>query len=73
MANNVGSCCVRFHVVKSLTGFQLFTTTPNKKEQHATECANGPNMQNPTMLGVVGQLCCVGLHGASDSSVPEKH
>ena len=24
------------------------------------------------MLGVVGQLCCDGLHGASDSKVPEK-
>ena len=64
MANNVGSCCVRFHVVKSLTGFKLFTTTPNKKEQHATECANGPNMQNPTMLELLANYVasvCTGL------------
>ena len=64
MANNVGSRYVRLHVAKSLTGFKLCTTTPNNKEQHPTGCANGRNMQNPTMLGVVGQhvtSVCTGL------------
>ena len=73
VANNAGSCCVRLHVAKSLTGFKLCTTTPNNKEQHATGCANGRTMQHPTMLGVDGQLCCVRLHGVSDSNIPEKH
>ena len=30
-------------------------------QQHAAVCANGRNMQHPTMLGVVGQQCCVRL------------
>ena len=30
----------------------------------ATGCANGRNMQHPTMLGVVGQQCYVRLHAA---------
>ena len=36
---NVGSCWL-----KSLTGFKLCATTRNKIQQHATGCANGPNM-----------------------------
>ena len=45
-ANNVGSCCVRFHVANSLTGFKLCATTLNNTEQHATAagCANERNM-----------------------------
>ena len=42
--NNVGRCCVRLHVAKSLTGFKLWTTTPNNAQQHATGRANGSNM-----------------------------
>ena len=54
--NLVGSCwptecCVRLHGAKSLTGFKLCATTSN-------------NMQQETMLGVVGQQCCVRLHVA---------
>ena len=61
--NIVGSCCVRLHGDKSLTGFKLCATTPNNMQQHATGCANGRNMWRSTMLGVVGQQCCVRLHG----------
>ena len=42
--NNVGSCCVRFHAAKSLTGFKLCTTIPNNTQQHSTGCANRRNM-----------------------------
>ena len=31
--NIVGSCCVRLHVAKSLTGFKLCATTPNNMQQ----------------------------------------
>ena len=37
-------CCVRLHLAKSLTGFKLWTTTPNNAQQHATGRANGSNM-----------------------------
>jgi len=39
-------------------------STPNNTYQHATGCANGRNMQHPTILGVFGQQCRVRLHGA---------
>ena len=32
-ANNVGSCCVRLHVAKSLTGFKLCAATRNNMQQ----------------------------------------
>ena len=32
--NNVGSCYVRLHVAKSLTGFKLCATTHNNAQQH---------------------------------------
>ena len=38
--NIVGSCCVRFHVAKSLTGLKLSATTPNNMQQGA----HGRNM-----------------------------
>ena len=38
--NNIGSCYVRLHVVKRLTGFKLCATTPNRIQQHVTGCAN---------------------------------
>ena len=51
-------CCFRLNVVaKRLTGFKRCATTPNNTaQQHATECANGRNMQHPTMLGIVANL-----------------
>ena len=42
--NIVGSCCVRFHVAKSLTDFKLCATTPKNTQQPATGYANGRNM-----------------------------
>ena len=62
-ANNVGSCCVRVG-----SGLQTDATTTNNTQQDATRCANGRSMWHPTMLGVVGQLCFVRLHGALLSS-----
>ena len=50
--------------LKILTGLELSATTPNNTQQDVTGYANGRNMQHPTMLGVVGQQCCVRLHGA---------
>ena len=61
LAHNVASVLRSF---KSLTGFKLSATTPNNMQQDVTGYANGRNMQHPTMLGVVGQQCCVRLHGA---------
>ena len=52
--SNVGICCVSLHKARSLTSCKLCTTTPNNVQQHATGRANG----------VVGQQCCVCLHGA---------
>ena len=54
-------CCFRLNVVaKRLTGFKRCATTPNNTaQQHATEWANGRNMQHPTMLGVVCRLASV--------------
>ena len=63
---NVGSCWP-----KSLTGFKLCATTGNNIQQHATGCANGRNIC-PTMLGVVGQQCCVRLHEALGITVFSK-
>ena len=34
----------------------------NFAQQHAKECAKGRNMYHPTVLGAVGQQCCVRLH-----------
>ena len=44
--------------------FDRFQTLRNI-QQYATGCANGRNMKHPTMLGVVGQQCCVRLQVAS--------
>ena len=56
--NIVRSCYVRLHVAKSLTSFKLCATTPNIMRQ-------GVQTESyPTMLGVVGQKCCVRLHRA---------
>ena len=59
--------CVCLHGPKSLTGFKLYATSANivvvpcKRSQHV-----GPNNVAccwPTLLRVVGQQCCVRLHG----------
>ena len=50
--------------LKSLTSFKRRATTRNNTEQHATGCANGPNLSHPTMLEVIGQICCVLFHRA---------
>ena len=44
LAPNVGICCVRLHLAKGLSDFKFCAATPNYKQQHATECANGGNM-----------------------------
>ena len=33
--NVIWSCCVRFHVAKSLNGFKLWATTPKNTQQRA--------------------------------------
>ena len=48
-ANNVGSCCVRLYVAKSLTGFKLGATTRNrvwKRTLHVTGAPNENIVQN---------------------------
>ena len=69
--NNVGSCCVRLHVVKRLTGFELCATTLKNPQRRTTTCnrvckrtqrATSNNIV--AMLGIVGQQCCVRLHWA---------
>ena len=54
---NVWTCCAKF---------DRFQTIRNKCQQMPTLLwyhANGRNMLGPTMLSVVGQQCCVRLHG----------
>ena len=53
--------------------FDRFQTLRNNIQQHATGCANGRNMYHPTMLGVVGQQCCVRLHGALEPSKTKRY
>ena len=51
LANNGGSCCVRLHAAKSLTGFKLCATTCNrvwKRTQHVT--SNNVGSCWPTLL-----------------------
>ena len=53
--NIVGSCCVRLHLAKRLTGIKLCATTPNNTQQHATGCANGT--QHVTSHNVAKSVC----------------
>ena len=39
LAHNDGSCCVRLHPAKRLTGFKLCTTTPINMQQQGVEIA----------------------------------
>ena len=48
----VGSCCVRLHAAKSLTGFKLCATTPNNMQQ---------GVQTEATCNI--QQFCVRLHG----------
>ena len=51
-ANNVGSCCIGFHVAKILTDFKLCTTTSNRVCMQLTDATC--NIQQ----------CCICLHVA---------
>ena len=51
---NVGTCCA-----KSLTGFKLYATSANII---VVSCKRTQNAE-PSMLRVVGQQCCIRLHG----------
>ena len=74
MANNVGSRYVRLHVAKSLTGFKLCTTTPNNRlRNNIQQGVQTDATSKSNNVGSCWPTCCVGLHGASDSNVPEKH
>ena len=44
--NKAGSCCVRLHVAKRLTGLKLCAATPNNMQQgvQTDACANGRNV-----------------------------
>ena len=45
--------------------FDRFQTLGNNTQQHPTTCNREcKRTQHPAMLGVVGQQCCVRLHGA---------
>ena len=46
----VGSCCAKFETGQTFSYLQTDVTTPNNV--------------GPTLLGVVGQKCCVRLHRA---------
>ena len=50
--NNVGSCCIGFHVAKILTDFKLCTTTSNRVCMQLTDATC--NIQQ----------CCICLHVA---------
>ena len=62
--NIVESCWVRLLIAKSLRGFKLCATTPNNRQWLETGFANVRNIYHSTILGVVGQKCCVCLHRA---------
>ena len=48
--NIVGSCCVRFHVAKSLTSLKLWATTPNNTNNMQEGVQTDATYNNPTML-----------------------
>ena len=57
LANNVASICMGLK-------FDRFQTIRNKCQYCCGSMQPfGRNMLGPTMLGVVGQQCCVRLHG----------
>ena len=65
-------CCVRLHGPKK---FDRFQTGHNKCQQvptlmwfYANEKQQVTTLLGPTVLGVVGQQCCVRLHGPLESN-----
>ena len=55
---NVGTCWAT-----SLTGFKLNATSANTVVVPCKQTQQVTTLLGPTMLGVVGQQCCVRLHG----------
>ena len=55
---NVGTCWA-----KSLTGFKLYATSANTVVVPCKRTQQITTLLGPTILGVVGQQCCVRLHG----------
>ena len=59
--NNVGRCCVRLHLAKSLTGFKLWTTTPNNMQQGVQMEATCIIQQSWELLANIDASVCTGL------------
>ena len=60
--NIVGSCCVPFHVAKSLTGFKLSATTPNNMQQGVQTDATCNRQQCWELLANNVAFVCTGLN-----------
>ena len=60
--NIVGSCYVRFHVAKSLTGFKLSATTPNNMQQGVQTDATCNRQQCWELLANNVAFVCTGLN-----------
>ena len=58
--NIVGSCSVRFHAAKSLTGFKLSGTTPNNMQQGVQTDATCNRQQCWELLAIA--FVCTGLN-----------
>ena len=60
--NIVGSCSVRFHAAKSLTGFKLSGTTPNNMQQGVQTDATCNRQQCWELLANNVAFVCTGLN-----------
>ena len=60
--NDDGSCCVRLHVAKSLTGFKLCATTPNNAQQHVQKDAKCNIQQCWKLLANIVASVCTWLY-----------
>ena len=58
--NNVATVCMG---LKSVTGFKLYATSANKCQHCCGSMQTDATCLGPTMLRVVGQKCCIRLHG----------
>ena len=56
---------LRPSVPKRLTGFKLYATSANKCQHRCAIMQTDASCWAETMLPVVGQQCCVRMHGAS--------
>ena len=65
--NIVGSCCVRLHVAKSLTGFKLCATTPNNTQQGVQTDATCNIQQGWELVANNVASVCTGLKRSSYS------